>query len=142
MACPAATRRITDTRFAMNMISRSNQNVGSNNELELPESTVGLSRRAVLKTATAAAGAMAGVSAGLAETIPEAGFSAPLVELHVPAGALTLEQKGAMIRGVTDVLLGATKLPPDQAKKLWVQVFETAEGGWGVGGQVFVPRGR
>ena len=28
-------------------------------------------------------------------------------------------------------------IPPDQAKKLWVQVFETAEGGWGVGGQIF-----
>jgi hypothetical protein len=33
-------------------------------------------------------------------------------------------------------------IPPDQAKKLWVQVFETAEGGWGVGGQIFVPRSR
>jgi phenylpyruvate tautomerase PptA (4-oxalocrotonate tautomerase family) len=47
-----------------------------------------------------------------------------------------------MIKGVTDVLVSTTKLPPDQAKKLWVQLFETAEGGWGVGGQVFVPRGR
>jgi 4-oxalocrotonate tautomerase len=101
-----------------------------------------LSRRAVLKTATVAAGAATGASAVLAETIPATGFGAPVVELHVPAGVLTLEQKRAMIAGVTEVLLGATKLPPDQAKKLWVQLFETAEGGWGVGGQVFVPRGR
>jgi phenylpyruvate tautomerase PptA (4-oxalocrotonate tautomerase family) len=126
----------------MDMINKSDKSAQSNKDLELAESTVGLSRRAVLKTATVAAGAMAGVSAGLAETIPAAGFGAPLVELHVPAGALTLEQKGAMIKGVTDVLLSATKLPPDQAKKLWVQLFEAAEGGWGVGGQIFVPRGR
>jgi phenylpyruvate tautomerase PptA (4-oxalocrotonate tautomerase family) len=124
----------------MDMIKRSNKT--SNKDLEAREGADGLSRRAVLKTATAAAGAVAGVSAAMADTIPAVGFGAPLVELHVPAGALTLEQKGVMIKGVTDVLVNATKLPPDQAKKLWVQVFETAEGGWGVGGQVFVPRGR
>jgi len=99
-----------------------------------------LSRRAVLKTATAAAGAMAGASAALADS--PAGFGAPVVELHVPAGALSLEQKAAMIKGVTDVVLGATRLPADQARKLWVQVIETAEGGWGVGGRVFVPPAR
>jgi phenylpyruvate tautomerase PptA (4-oxalocrotonate tautomerase family) len=51
-------------------------------------------------------------------------------------------KKSAMIQGVTDVLLNTTKLPPDQAKKLWVQAFETAEGGWGVAGQIFVPRSK
>src|SRR3981081_351718 len=126
----------------MNMINRSDKSAQSNKELEVAESTAGLSRRAMLQTATVAAGAMASVSAGLAQTIPAAGFGAPLVELHVPTGALTLEQKGAMIKGVTDVLLSTMKLPLDQAKNLWVQIFETAEGGWGVGGQVFVPRGR
>jgi hypothetical protein len=40
------------------------------------------------------------------------------------------------------VVASAIKLPPDQAPKLWVQIFETAESGWGVGGQVFVPRAR
>jgi phenylpyruvate tautomerase PptA (4-oxalocrotonate tautomerase family) len=126
----------------MNPIDWSNENVESDKDVELAESTGGLSRRTVLKTATVAAGAMASVSTVLADTIPATGFGAPLAELHVPAGALTLEQKGAMIKGVTDVLLSVTKLPPDQAKKLWVQVLETAEGGWGVGGQVFVPRAK
>jgi 4-oxalocrotonate tautomerase len=107
-----------------------------------PEHAGKLSRRAILKTATVAAGAMAGASPGLSEPIPAAGFGAPVVELHFPAGVLSLEQKGALIKGVTDVLLNVVKLPPDQGKKLWVQVFETAEGGWGVGGQVFVPRAR
>jgi len=136
----------------MDTINRSNRNSKSSKDAELPERTGGLSRRSVLKTVPIAAG---GVSAVLVSAIPAAGtgdvpaavlpaaaFGAPLVELHVPPGVLTLEQKGAMIKGVTDVLVSTTKLLPDQAKKLWVQLFETAEGGWGVGGQVFVPRGR
>jgi hypothetical protein len=45
-----------------------------------------------------------------------------------------------MIKGITDVVLQATKQPPDPAKRLFVQIFETAEGGFGVNGQVFVPR--
>jgi phenylpyruvate tautomerase PptA (4-oxalocrotonate tautomerase family) len=111
---------------------------GSNKEMELPASADGLSRRNVLVTATVAAGA--GVPSALADTFPAASFGAPLVELHVPAGVLTLEQRSAMIKGITDVVLGATKQPPDPAKRLFVQIFETAEGGFGVNGQVFVPR--
>jgi phenylpyruvate tautomerase PptA (4-oxalocrotonate tautomerase family) len=102
-----------------------------------------LSRRAVLTTATAAAGTVAGMSAARAETVPPAAdFGAPLAEMHFPAGALSIEQKAAMIKGVTEVLIKATKLAPDHANKLWVQIFETAEGGWGFGGQIFVPRGQ
>ena len=112
----------------------------SNKEMELSAGTDGLSRRNVLMTATVAAGALAGVPGVLADTVPAAGFGAPLVELHVPAGVLTLEQRSAMIKGITDVVLGATKQPPDPAKRLFVQIFETAEGGFGVNGQVFVPR--
>ena len=107
-----------------------------------PDSTDGLSRRNVLITATIAAGAFAGPPSTLAETVPAGNFGAPLVEVHVPAGALTLEQKSAMIKGITDVVLGATKQPPDPAKRLFVQIFETAEGGFGVNGHVFVPRSR
>ena len=124
----------------MDMIDKSDRNGGSNKMVTEP--TDRLSRRTVLKTATAAVGVVAGASAALAESAPAADFGAPLVELHVPAGALTLEQRSDLIKGVTDVLVDAIKLPPDQAKKLWVQIFETAEGGWGVGGQVFVPRSK
>ena len=102
------------------------------------EGAGGLSRRAVLKTATVAAGALASASAVGAD----AGFGAPLVELHFPAGVLTAEQKGAMIKGVTDVLLGVIAVPPDQTRRLWVQLFETADSGWGLGGQVLVPRAK
>jgi phenylpyruvate tautomerase PptA (4-oxalocrotonate tautomerase family) len=103
-----------------------------------------LSRRAVLgrATAAAAAGPVAAIAAAAADTAAAGGFGAPLAKLHFPAGLLSLEQKAAMIRGVSDVLLKATKLPPDQAGKLWVQIFETVEGGWGFGGQVFTPRAK
>ena len=120
----------------MDMINR------PNNDVESPASSGGLNRRAVLMTAAVAAGAAAGVSPALADTAPAANFGAPLVELQVPAGVLTLEQKAAMIKGITDVVLKATKLPSDPARKSFVQIFETADGGFGVNGQVFVPRGK
>ena len=118
----------------MDMISRSNSDV------ESPGSSGGLNRRAVLMTAAVAASAVAGVSPARADT-GSANFGAPLVEVYVPAGVLTLEQKAAMIKGVTDVVLKATKLS-DPARKSFVQIFETADGGFGVNGQVFVPRGK
>ena len=114
----------------------------SNKNTRLPDSTGGLSRRNVLMKATVAASALTAAPSVLADTVPAGTFGEPLVEVHVPAGVLTLEQKGAMIKGITDVVLGATKQPPDPAKRLFVQIFETAEGGFGVNGQVFVPRSR
>jgi phenylpyruvate tautomerase PptA (4-oxalocrotonate tautomerase family) len=89
------------------------------------------------RSATAALGAMAAPGA-LAETAASGDFGAPVVELYVPAGALTLEQRRAMIKGITDVVLGAIKMPPQA--RAFVEIIETAEGGFGVNGQVFVPR--
>ena len=114
----------------------------SNNDVESAGNGGGLNRRTVLITAAVAAGAAAGVSTALAETAPAATFGAPLVELQVPAGVLTLEQKAAMIKGITDVVINATKLPPDPARISFVQILETADGDFGVNGQVFVPRGK
>ncbi|GGF17833.1 hypothetical protein GCM10011611_24610 [Aliidongia dinghuensis] len=99
------------------------------------------SRRAVLRTVTAAAVAttiMPGVQA--ADAAPADGFGAPLVELHVPVGILSAEQKSAMIKGVSDVLVKAMDLQPEQMRFLWVQIIEVSSGGWGVGGQVFIPK--
>ena len=101
-----------------------------------------LSRRAVLATATVAAGSVAGASAVFAQPAATVGLGVPLVELYVPAGALTAEQKSEMIKGVTDVIVNAVKPSPEQAGRLWVEILETAESGWGVGGKVFVPRPR
>ncbi len=97
----------------------------------------GLNRRAVLVSATAAMGGLSALSSALAET--SGNFGAPLVELYVPAGALTLEQRSAMIKGITDTVVGAMNLPPDPARLLFVEIIETAEAGFGVNGRVFVP---
>jgi phenylpyruvate tautomerase PptA (4-oxalocrotonate tautomerase family) len=112
------------------------------NNVELRRSSSGLNRRAVLVGAAVAAGATVGVSPVLADTAPAANFGAPLVDVQVPAGVLTLEQKAAMIKGITDVVLKAMKAPADPARKTFsfVQILETADGGFGVNGNVFVPR--
>jgi 4-oxalocrotonate tautomerase len=108
---------------------------------ELPVVAQDVKRRTMLRTAgIAASAALLSQATTAAAAAPPDGFGAPLAEIHVPAGVLTLEQKSAMIKGVSEVLLKATKLPPDRFGYLWVQIIETAAGGWGVGGQVFVPR--
>jgi phenylpyruvate tautomerase PptA (4-oxalocrotonate tautomerase family) len=112
---------------------------GPNSDVESPDSP-GLNRRAVLMTAAVAAGAAAGVAPALADTVPSGNFGAPLVELQVPVGALTLEQKAAMIKGMTDVVLNVLKLPPDPSRKAFAIIVETAEGGFGVDGQALVRR--
>jgi phenylpyruvate tautomerase PptA (4-oxalocrotonate tautomerase family) len=100
----------------------------------------GLDRRTVLASATAIVGGLSSVStSALADTPASGNFGAPLVELYVPAAALSLEQRSAMIKGITDVVLGAMKAPPDPARRLFVEIVETAEGGFGVNGKVFVP---
>jgi 4-oxalocrotonate tautomerase len=112
---------------------------GTNNTEERLASSSGLNRRAVLMSAAVAA--TVGASPALADTAAAGNFGAPLVDVQVPAGVLTLEQKAAMIKGITDVILKATKLS-DPARKSFVQILETAEGGFGVNGQVFVPRSK
>ena len=100
----------------------------------------GVSRRDVLLTASVAAGALAMMPGALADTAPVESFGDPVVELYVPAGALSLEQKSAMIKGITDVVNTAMKHEPSPSRRLFVEIIETAEGGFGVNGQVFVPR--
>lgn len=96
----------------------------------------GLSRRDVLAI-TAAVAVGAAIPASGAQAASPASFGAPVVELYVPPGVLTLEQKGAVIKGFTDVILGALKMPPDPGRRLFMTIVETAEGGFGVNGQVF-----
>jgi phenylpyruvate tautomerase PptA (4-oxalocrotonate tautomerase family) len=111
-------------------------------DAKLPDGTDGVSRRSVLMTATVAASTLAAAPSVLADTVPAGAFGAPLVEVHVPAGVLTPEQKSAMIKGITEVMLSAARQPPDPARRLFVQIFETTEDGWGVNGKVFVPRAK
>ena len=118
-----------------------NMNKEPNKDLDAHDGAA-LNRRAVLMTAAVAASAVAGISPALADTPPLAGFGAPLVELHVPAGVLTLEQKAAMIKGMTDVVSNAMKLAPGPTTRYFAQVIETAEGRFGVDGKVFVLRAK
>jgi phenylpyruvate tautomerase PptA (4-oxalocrotonate tautomerase family) len=99
-----------------------------------------LSRRAVLMSGTVAA-TLAGAAPAAAEADTTT-FGAPLVELVVPAGVLTAEQKAAMIEGITDVLNTALKQPADPSRRMFVEILETAESGFGVNGRVFVPRAK
>jgi phenylpyruvate tautomerase PptA (4-oxalocrotonate tautomerase family) len=116
--------------------------IRSSDDAKLPDSADGLSRRNVLMAATVAAGALAATPDTLADSPSAANFGAPVVELHVPGGVLTLEQRSALIKGVTDVVRGALKQPPDPTTRLFVAIYETAEGGFGINGQVLVPRAR
>jgi hypothetical protein len=114
----------------------------SSKNAESPRQADRLSRRNVLVTATAAAGALAGASGALADTAPPGAFGAPIVELYVSPGVLSLEQRSALIRDLTDAVLGVTQPPAEPKTRLYVEIFETAEGGFGVNGDVIVPRKR
>ena len=110
---------------------------GLDGTTKMPGFEAGLSRRDVL--AAAAGAAMVASPPNAAAAAPVSSFGAPLVELHVPAGILTVEQRGAMIKGVTEVIVEALGPPVDPARRLFVELFEAAEGGYGVNGQAFLP---
>jgi len=94
-------------------------------------------RRAVL---LATAGAAATLSPALASAATGGNYGAPVIELCVPAGVLTLEQKAAMVKGMTDVVLTALGRAPDPARRCFVTIVETGEGGFGIDGRVFAPK--
>ncbi|MBV8840224.1 MAG: tautomerase family protein [Alphaproteobacteria bacterium] len=99
-----------------------------------------LTRRA-LATAVLGAGVIAAVAPASAQTAaPAATYGAPIVEVVVPSGILSAEQKSELIRRITDVVVAAVNLPPDPTRFQFVEVFETAENGFGVNGKVFVPK--
>jgi len=112
-------------------------NTTSHTPLESQPTGSGLGRRDILRIGMAAAAASSARPASA--DAAAANFGSPVVELCVPAGALTLEQKSAMVKGLTDVVLGALKLTPDPARRMFVAITESADGGFGVDGQVFVP---
>ena len=56
--------------------------------------------------------------------------------------AASAEEKAAIIKGMTGVVTNVMKLPASTARKSFVQIFETAEGGFGVSGQVFAPQAK
>jgi len=91
-------------------------------------------RRAVL---VAAATAAAGIAPVPGRAAAGGNFGAPVIEFYVPPGVLTAEQKVAVIKGFTDVVLKALGRTPEASRRLFMTIIETAEGGFGVNGQVF-----
>jgi phenylpyruvate tautomerase PptA (4-oxalocrotonate tautomerase family) len=76
----------------------------------------------------------------LAETVPAGAYGAPIVEVYGSQSGLSREQRSAMIRGITDVVLSVTQQPPlgpGSKTRLFVEIIETAAGGFGVNGEVF-----
>lgn len=58
----------------------------------------------------------------------------PLVQVSVPAGTLSLEQKQQLIKKITDVVVEVEGIPAVRPS-VWVQVSEVPDGGWGMGGK-------
>jgi 4-oxalocrotonate tautomerase len=58
----------------------------------------------------------------------------PLAQIFVPQGALTLEQRRSIVKGVTMVLAAVEMLPPSGLPYVTVLINEVADGGWGVAG--------
>jgi phenylpyruvate tautomerase PptA (4-oxalocrotonate tautomerase family) len=109
----------------------------SSKDVEIDRNADRFSRRTML--AVVSAGALTGVTGALgANTAAAASFGAPFVEMCFPVGVLSLAQKAALIKSVTEVVNGAMKLPPDPARKVFVAILETPEGGFGANGQPVV----
>ena len=62
----------------------------------------------------------------------------PLAQIYVPQGALTLEQRRAIVKGVTEVIASVEKLPPSALPYVTVLINEVPDGGWGVAGHGYV----
>jgi 4-oxalocrotonate tautomerase len=58
----------------------------------------------------------------------------PLVQISVPAGSLSQEQKALMVAKVTDACVEAEGLPAVR-QFTWVHINEVPDGGWGMGGR-------
>jgi 4-oxalocrotonate tautomerase family enzyme len=58
----------------------------------------------------------------------------PFAHIMVPPNVLTVEQRQAIVKGVTDVIASVEKLPASGRPLITVLISETSEGGWGVGG--------
>ncbi len=61
-----------------------------------------------------------------------------LAQVSVPTGAISIQQRQAMVAGITRVLADATGAGPAWLPYITVLVVETAEGGWGVAGHGYV----
>ena len=59
-----------------------------------------------------------------------------LVEVTVPAGALSERRRAGLVEDATKTVLSAAGLAADDALRVWVLVHEQPDGTWGAGGSV------
>ncbi|MEU6508981.1 tautomerase family protein [Streptomyces sp. NPDC046942] len=59
-----------------------------------------------------------------------------LVEVTVPAGALSDRRRTGLVEEATKTVLAAAGLGPADALRVWVLVHEQPDGTWGAGGSV------
>lgn len=59
-----------------------------------------------------------------------------LVEVTVPAGALSERRKAGLAGEATATVLDAAGLGPDDALRVWVLIHEQPEGTWAAGGSI------
>jgi 4-oxalocrotonate tautomerase len=62
----------------------------------------------------------------------------PFAQVYAPQGVLSLEQRRAMVKGITDVMVRVEGLPPSALPYVTVLITEVADGGWGVAGHGYV----
>lgn len=97
-----------------------------------------LSGAASVAIAAAIAGAGPAVAAGASGRSENASGIPALARVTVPAGALRVDQRQAMVTGITRVLAGVTGVGPSGLPYLTVLVGEAVDCGWGVNAQGYV----
>jgi 4-oxalocrotonate tautomerase len=60
----------------------------------------------------------------------------PVVQVSIPAGVLSTDQKQQVISRITDVLVDVEGIPQLRAA-VHVLINEVADGGWGTGGKAW-----
>jgi 4-oxalocrotonate tautomerase len=64
------------------------------------------------------------------------GGTIPVVQISVPAGALSTDQKQQLISRITDAVVDVEGIPQLRSS-VHVLITEVADGGWGTGGKAW-----
>ena len=59
-----------------------------------------------------------------------------VIEISVPAGALSERRKAGLVEDTTKLVLDATGWDPEASWRIWTLIRDVPEGNWGAGGQV------
>jgi 4-oxalocrotonate tautomerase family enzyme len=65
----------------------------------------------------------------------------PLAKVYVPEGCLSQEQRGEIIKGISDVINTVENRPLANWPYTYVMIIELPRGDWGVGGHPYAKTG-